>query len=124
MYEWLLSVFEMLVGYVVLLLELAGVGLVLYAAGRALWHLCHRERRVRLALAEGIALSLEFKLGAELLRTLTVHEWDDLLILGALLAVRAAMTFLIWWEIRLEKKHAGEGNEGNESVKSESVGNF
>jgi uncharacterized membrane protein len=60
---------------------------------------------MRLELAEGIALALEFKIGGELLRTVIVREWTELLILGAVIALRAALTFLIHWEINLEKKN-------------------
>lgn len=111
MEEELLSVFEMLVGYATLFLTLVAASLVLCAALRALWQLLCRARRVRPALSEGLALALEFALGAELLRTLTVREWGELLFLAALLALRAAMTFLLRWEMRLEKK-SGERDEG------------
>ena len=103
-----LQAFDLVVEYAVLLIELIGVGVILFAAGRALLDLLHKSRRVRLSLAEGIALALEFKLGAELLRTLTVREWKELFILGAVILLRAAMTFLIQWEIRLEKRSERE----------------
>jgi uncharacterized membrane protein len=59
---------------------------------------------VRLVLAQGIALALEFKLGGEVLRTVIVREWSELLILGAIIALRAALTFLSHWEIHNEEK--------------------
>ena len=43
-------------------------------------------------------------MGGELLRTVIVREWSELLILGAVILLRAALTFLIQWEIRNEKK--------------------
>ena len=55
-------------------------------------------------IGKGIALSLEFKMGGELLRTVVVREWKELVILGAIILMRAAMTFLIQWEIKNEKK--------------------
>ena len=61
---------------------------------------------VRLELAEGIALALEFKMGGELLRTVVVREWNELLILGSVILLRAALTFLIQWEIKNERKNA------------------
>ena len=59
---------------------------------------------VRLVLAQGIALALSFKLGAEVLRTVIVREWNELMILGAIILLRAALTFLIHWEIKNEEK--------------------
>lgn len=108
MYHKILTVFDSLVEYAVLLIELVGVAIILFAATRAVIDLFKKNPRVRLELAEGIALALEFKLGAELLRTLTVREWEELLILGAVILLRAAMTFLIQWEIRIEKKSEQE----------------
>lgn len=108
LYERILSVFDVSVSYIILFVELIGIGVLVYTVFKALISLLQKHERVRLDLAEGIALSLEFKLGGELLRTVVVREWEELLILGAVVLLRAAMTFLIQWEIRIEKKHAEE----------------
>ncbi|MBR1417718.1 MAG: DUF1622 domain-containing protein, partial [Synergistaceae bacterium] len=50
-----------------------------------------------------IALALEFKLGGEVLRTVIVREWSELVILGAVILLRGALTFLIHWEIKTEE---------------------
>ena len=107
-YEKILEIFDIGVFYIILLIELIGIGVLVFTVLKALISLIRRHERVRLDLAEGIALSLEFKLGGELLRTVVVREWKELLSLGAIVLLRAAMTFLIQWEIRIEKKHAEE----------------
>ena len=107
-YEKLLEIFDIGVFYIILLIELIGIGVLVYTVFKTLIGLFRRHERVRLDLAEGIALSLEFKLGGELLRTVIVREWEELLILGAIVLLRAAMTFLIQWEIRIENKHEEE----------------
>lgn len=104
-YQKILEFFDVGVFYIILLVELIGIGVLMYTVVKALIGLFRRHERVRLDLAEGIALTLEFKLGSELLRTVVVREWEELLILGAVVLLRAAMTFLIQWEIRIEKKH-------------------
>ncbi|MBR4895119.1 MAG: DUF1622 domain-containing protein, partial [Clostridia bacterium] len=38
------------------------------------------------------------------LRTVSVRDWNELLILGAVILLRAALTFLIHWEIGLETR--------------------
>ena len=58
---------------------------------------------VRLKLAQGMALCLEFKLGSEILRTVVVRDLKEIAIVGAIIALRAALTFLIHWEIKNEK---------------------
>lgn len=67
-----------------------------------------KNEHARLNLVEGIALSVGFKIGGELLRTVIVRDWDEIILLGAVILLRAAMTFLIQWEIRLEKKNKEE----------------
>ena len=63
---------------------------------------------IRLNLAQGIALALEFKMGGEVLRTVVVREWSELGILGAIIVLRAMLTFLIHWEIKNEKRETKE----------------
>lgn len=105
LFEKIENVFLIIVNYCVLIVELIGVAILLWAVVRAIIGLVRKKERTRLALAEGIALALEFKLGSELLRTLIVREWQELLILGAVILLRAALTFLIQWEIKIEKKN-------------------
>lgn len=106
-YESLENIFEWIVQYAILMIEFIGVSVLVFSVLRAIIGIFRREKRVRLDLAEGIALSLEFKMGGELLRTVIAREWNELLVLGAVILLRAALTFLIQWEIRLEtKKHS------------------
>lgn len=105
LFEKVEEIFFIAIQYCVLLIELVGVCVLLWAVARAVVGLFRRKERVRLDLAEGIALALEFKMGSELLRTLVVREWNELLILGAIILLRAALTFLIQWEIKIERKN-------------------
>ena len=102
--EFLESAMHLLVKVSIVVLELIGVGVLLSAAVRSLFHYVKKDPEVRLLLALGIALALEFKLGGEVLRTVIVRQWSELLILGAVILLRAALTFLIHWEIQGEEK--------------------
>lgn len=53
-------------------------------------------------------MGLEFKLGSEILRTVVVREFSEILIVGAIILLRAALTFLIHWEIKTEEAATGE----------------
>ncbi len=103
-YDKAYEIFDLVVKYCVLLIEFIGVAVLLFTVARSVISLIKHGGHVRLQLAEGIALALEFKMGGELLRTVIVREWHELLILGSIILLRAAMTFLIHWEIRNEKK--------------------
>lgn len=85
-------------------LELFGIIVLVYTAIRAFIGWIRKSEQIRLFLAQGIALALEFKLGGEVLRTVVVRQWSELGILGAIIALRAALTFLIHWEIKNEEK--------------------
>lgn len=67
-----------------------------------------RDPMTRLRLAKGMALGLEFKLGSEILRTVVVREFTEILLVGAIILLRAALTLLIHWEIRNEEQATGE----------------
>ncbi len=107
LYESIEKGFDLTISYAILLIEIIGVTVLMVSIIRGVIGLIFKKERVRLDLAEGIALALEFKMGGELLRTVIVREWNELLILGAIILMRAALTFLTHWEIGLEKKRAG-----------------
>ena len=90
---------EMILRYVVefstLLLEFFGICILVFTAVKCFLFWIKKDESIRLRLAQGIALALEFKLGGEVLRTVVVREWAELGILGAIIALRAALTFLI-----------------------------
>ena len=85
--------------------ELVGVFIIIAAGVKGLVNFIRREPAVRLQLAQGMALGLEFKLGSEILRTVIVRELSELALVAAIIAVRAALTFLIHWEIKNESAH-------------------
>ena len=87
------------------LMEVFGVCVLVFTAVRSFWHWVRRDgMNIRLDLAQGIALALEFKMGGEVLRTVAVREWAELGILGAIIVLRGLLTFLIHWEIENERK--------------------
>lgn len=60
---------------------------------------------IKLVLANYLALGLEFMLAAEILRTVTTNrEWSEIIVLGAIIILRAAMSLLIYWELSYEEK--------------------
>ena len=104
-FEQISRIFDLVVNYLILIVEFIGIVILIYAVVSAVIGLIRRQPHTRLKLAEGIALALEFKMGGELLRTVIVREWNELLILGAIILLRAALTFLIQWEIKIERKN-------------------
>ena len=87
----------------IILCDLIGISVLMATVFKSVWNYFHRERHVKLMLAQGIALALEFKLAGEVLRTVTVRDWNELAVLGTIILLRGAITILIHWEIRTEK---------------------
>lgn len=93
-----------IIGISVLVLELFGVIVLTSTALKCFVQWLRHSASLRLDLARGIAISLEFKLGSEVLRTVIVRDWSELGILGAVIILRGLLTFLIHWEISQEER--------------------
>lgn len=89
-----------IVSWAILLFEYVGVVVILVAGLRGVWLYLRRDPLTRLTLAKGLAMGLEFKLGSEILRTVVVREYQEILLTGAIILLRAALTLLIHWEIK------------------------
>ncbi len=104
---------ENLVQVCTVVLELFGIIVLVSTAVSCFVQWIRNKRQlIRLNLAQGIALALEFKMGGEVLRTVVVREWSELGILGAIIVLRAMLTFLIHWEIKNEKRETQEEQGG------------
>ncbi|MGI6001100.1 hypothetical protein B5E77_09130 [Lachnoclostridium sp. An131] len=102
----LLHVFlENIVDAAILLFEFIGVGIIIFSGIRGFVLYIRRSPDTKLTLAKGLAMGLEFKLGSEILRTVVVRDWKEIGIVAGIIALRAALTFLIHWEIKEEEKH-------------------
>lgn len=95
----------------IMLCDLIGVIVLMGTVIRSIINYFHRDRHVKLMLAQGIALALEFKLAGEVLKTVTVRDWNELVILGTIIVLRGAITLLIHWEIRAERAEHAQDKE-------------
>ena len=87
----------------IIICDMIGVLILMTTVVKSVYHYFHRDLHVKLMLAQGIALALEFKLAGEVLRTVTVRDWNELIVLGTIIALRGAITLLIHWEIKTDK---------------------
>ncbi|MCD8085199.1 MAG: DUF1622 domain-containing protein [Clostridiales bacterium] len=90
----------------IILFEIVGVIVIIISGAQGVYHYVRRDPRTVLKLAQGFATGLEFKLGSEILRTVVVREWTEILTVAGIIALRAALTFLIHWEIKEEREEA------------------
>ena len=85
--------------------ELMGITIVAVSAGTAFWQYVKSLIRqipcnVKFQLANGHALSLEFKMAAEILKTVLIRDFEELIVLGAVIFLRALLSFLIHFEMK------------------------
>lgn len=98
------NVMEYLVEIAILIFEFMGVGIIIFSGLKGFYHYVRRSPEMRITLAQGLAVGLEFKLGSEILKTVVVREWTEIVTVAGIIALRAALTFLIHWEIKEEHK--------------------
>ena len=94
---------EIVISVAIIICDMFGLVVLITTVFKAVWAHFHRDLHVKLMLAQGIALALEFKLAGEVLRTVTVRDWGELVVLGTIIVLRGAITVLIHWEIKVEK---------------------
>lgn len=117
--EWLEHAVHTIAEAGILLVESAGILVVLLTAAKGVIGYFKRDPHIRLRLAQGIALGLEFKLGGEVLRTVIVREWNELAILGAIILLRGLLTVLLHWEIKHEEERYERYLEPNQTHPAE-----
>ena len=85
--------------------ELMGIFVVSLSALQAFWNYCkglvtNVPLDVKFDLANGLATSLEFKMAAEILKTVLVRDLNELVVLGAVVLLRALLSLLIHFEMK------------------------
>ena len=90
-------------------LELVGILIIIVGSIRAIIRVIHVLRHkghtnAIIDLGKALALALEFKMGAEIVNTVIIHDLEELGILAIVIALRAILAVLIHWEIKSEKK--------------------
>lgn len=94
-----------IIDVLILILEFTGVLIIAFGSVRAIIDMVKSRfnfgnEDAKLNLAQSLALALEFKMGAEILKTITVRTLDELMILGAIVLLRVILSFVIHWEIK------------------------
>ena len=104
--------------YIISILELMGIAVVVWSSFHAFYGcirnvFSHKKIDSMLKFSEGLAIGLEFKMAAEILKTVLIREMSELLVLGAVILLRAFLSLLI----RFEMKHKRKAKETNPTEK-------
>ncbi len=108
--------FDTMVRLCILLIELAGIAVIVISMVRGFIGFVQKHESTRIQLAQGIMLGLEFKIGSEVLRSVIVSGWTELGTLAAIILLRSMLTLLLHWEIDVEEKRQKEKQEALENA--------
>ena len=109
--ETLHHIMSLFIQFSIIFLELTGVVVLLTGAIKAIISYIKHDPHTRLNLCKAMAMALEFKLGGEILRTVIVREFSEIVLVGCIIVLRAGLTFLIHWAITAEEAEENEQYE-------------
>ncbi len=95
---------EMIIPYITGSLESIGVFIITIAALRGIFQFVKngfdfKDDDVAIDFAKAMSLSLEFKLAAEIIKTVVIRTIDEFIILAAVAILRVVLTFVLHWEL-------------------------
>lgn len=89
-------------------LELIGIMIIAIGSTKAIRSILKSIKAknnvsVVVSLGKSLSLALEFKMGAEIIKTAIIRDFKELAVLAAVILIRALLAFIIHWEIKLER---------------------
>ena len=115
-------IIELILPYMISILEIIGIIVVFWSGIHGFWQCIQnafmkKKYALQSNLAKGLAMGLEFKMAAEILRTVLIQSLDELYMLGAVILLRALLSLLIHSELKHSEK-SDKGKSANESDES------
>ena len=119
----LTSVLEMILTHLVEIgihgFELIGAVIILVSGIRGLVHYIQRDSHTQMVLFKGLSMGLGFFLGSEILRTTITRTFSELALVGGIIVLRIALTFLMHWEMKAEKAEDEDAEREKHGEKEE-----
>ncbi len=99
---------ELVLPYIINLLEIMGIIVVAWSAVLAFCKFAksmftHKRISFMFAFSRGLCAGLQFKMAAEILKTVLIREMSELVVLGAVILLRAVLVLIIHFEIKNNK---------------------
>ena len=109
------DIMNIVLPYIISILEIMGIFIVTWSVIKEFWEYIQntfmkKELDIQFNLAVGLATGLEFKMAAEILKTVIIQSLDELIVLGAVILIRALMSVLIHFEIKEPYSKTNETN--------------
>ena len=97
--------------WIIWFFELVGAAIIIVGAIVSIFKyfqslIKHKKLPIKTLIANQLALGLEFMLVGEVLRTIVTenHSLDEIMVLGMIILLRAGVSLLLHWELKLEEK--------------------
>lgn len=112
-------VLELAVPYIIGSLEFVGISIISIAAIRGVLQLFKnrfnfKDDTVSIDFAKAMALSLEFKLAAEIIKTVVIRTLDEFAILASVAILRVVLSFVLHWELKTGAKNISSDSDKGE----------
>ncbi len=103
------NILESVLPIIIGILETMGIFIITLGAFRAFYHyvktlIFKNHYPIKHQFANSMATGLEFKLAAEILKTVLIQSLHELVILGSIFLLRVLMTVVIEWEMKEDAK--------------------
>lgn len=87
------------------ILELIGIFIIFFGCLRVLYLFAKsgfdfHDKAITITLGEVLGLSLQFKLGAEIIKTVVIRDLQELIILTVVVALRIVLSIVVHWEVK------------------------
>ena len=112
---------ELFIPYITSSLELIGVIIITIAAARGVINLFKtgfdfKDDYVAIDFAKAMSLSLEFKLAAEIIKTVVIRSIDEFIILASVAILRVVLSFVLHWELKSGAKNIQNSDYCNDNL--------
>lgn len=96
---------EFIIPYITGSLEAVGVFIITLAGIRGVFRFIKNsfnvnDEDVSIDFAKAMSLSLEFKLAAEIIKTVVIRNLDEFIILASVAVLRVILSFVLHWELK------------------------
>lgn len=91
------------------IIEIMGIAIIVYGTFKAfIFHVINIFRKkdlpVKSILTSSMAMGLEFKIASEILKTVLVQTFEEFLLVGCIIALRAILSFLIHYDAKKDRE--------------------
>lgn len=110
-----------LANFAVMIVEFIGLAIIMYGIIREAYNIIVKYRLNFFRINDdnhlnaSLSSALEVLLAAEILKTITIDDYRNLVIIGVLIVLRIAMTLLLVWETSHKAEHPYSMSDADEN---------